>query len=452
MAPDRGDRPVASAAVAGTRSIHRRVWGLALPTVLANLTVPLLGMVDTAVVGGLGAAEIGGVAIGATVFSFLYWGFAFLRMSTTGLAAQAHGARDHDGVRAACARSALLAVGFGVFVVIFQGPLIAAAMALLGPSGGVEALARSYTSIRIWAAPAVLANMVVLGWLLGLQRAGTALLVQAVINGANVALDFWLAWGLGLGVTGVAYASLIAQVVGLAVGVAVVIHLARVLGGRWHWARATDLAPIRALLRVNGDIFVRTLCVIIAVSMFTAQGARMGDLVLAANAILVLFQTLLSHGLDGFAHAAEALVGEALGARDRHGLRQAVKASTWAALAVAAGFSLVYAMLGVGVVALITDLPAVQAATHPYLPWLVLSPWLSVWSFQLDGVFIGATRSRDMRNAMLWSFAVYVVTLWPLVAAWGNHGLWLAFMLFMIARAVTLAIYYPALERAAAAR
>ena len=209
-----------------------------------------------------------------------------------------------------------------------------------------------------------------------------------------------------------------------------------------------DGARLVAVTRVNRDIFVRTLCVITAVAMFTAQGARMGDLVLAANGILVLFQMFLSHGLDGFAHAAEALVGNAVGARDRRALRVAVRVSTiWAAL-VALVYTALYGLAGGWLVGLITDLPDVRAAVGHYFFWIVLSPLISVWSFQLDGIFIGATRARQMRNAMLLAFAVYLIALPVLLPAWGNHGLWLAFMLFMAARAVTLAAYYPGLERA----
>jgi MATE family multidrug resistance protein len=431
----------------GWRSDHGAMWRLALPTILANLTQPLLGIVDTAVIGNLSAAHIGAVAAGATVFAFLYWALAFLRMATTGFAAQAYGAGDHDEVGAAMTRAAVLAAVFGIAILALQRPIVDLAIVLISPSAEVETLTREYTLIRIWGAPAALANMAILGWLLGLQRAGTALALQIVINGVNIVLDLVLAVWLDMEVAGVAWATMVAQYAGLAAGLWVVLRVARGMDIHWRLSTLRDGARLVAVTRVNRDIFVRTLCVITAVAMFTAQGARMGDLVLAANGILVLFQMFLSHGLDGFAHAAEALVGNAVGARDRRALRVAVRVSTiWAAL-VAIGYTALYGLAGWWLVGLITDLPDVRAAVGQYFFWIILSPLISVWSFQLDGIFIGATGARQMRNAMLLAFAVYLIALPLLLPAWGNHGLWLAFMLFMVARAVTLAAYYPSLER-----
>lgn len=426
---------------------HTRVWQLALPLILANLTIPFLGMVDTAVIGNLSAAHIGAVALGATVFSFLYWALAFLRFSTTGLTAQAYGAGDMDGALTLLGRAVLLAVGFGIFFVVFQAPIVSAAMILITPTPGVEVHVRDYMFIRIWGAPAALANIAVLGWLIGLQRVKDALTLQVVINGVNIFLDIALAQWLGMEVKGVALATMISQIIGLGAGVYLIIQIKIALGANWEVTSILDRQPLLALMVMNRDIFIRSLCMIAAVAMFTIQGARMGELVLAANGILVLFQAFLSYGLDGFAHAAESLVGSAVGARDRIALRNAVKTSTQLALLASIGYVAIFILFGDVIVARITDLPDVRASVRQYFGWVIISPMVSVWAFQLDGIFIGATRAKDMRNAMLISFCIYLVLMFNLLPYLGNHGLWLAFTVFMIARAVTLMVLYPRLER-----
>ncbi len=271
-----------------------RVWRLALPNILANLTIPLLGAVDTAVIGHLGAAEIGAVAVGSTVFSFLYWGFGFLRMGTTGVVAQAHGAGDGEAVIAAFLRGAVLAVTFGLGLVALQWPLIEGALAIIAPSEAVTAEAGRYLAIRIWGAPAALLNMVVLGWLIARQRMGTGLWLQLLINGSNIVLDVALARGLEMNVAGVGVATVIAQWLGAGAGIAVIVAHGRHLAPAWPWATALERAQLAALLRLNGNILVRTLLVITSFSMMTVLGARFGDEVLAANGILLLLQGFLS--------------------------------------------------------------------------------------------------------------------------------------------------------------
>lgn len=426
---------------------HGRVWRLAVPNILANLTIPLLGAVDTAVVGRLGVSEIGAVTVGATVFSFLYWSFSFLRMGTAGLAAQAHGAGDQRDLFATFGRGAMLGAIFGGALIALQIPIANAAISLIAASDAVTPIAREYLLIRIWAAPAALVNMVVLGWLIGRQRMVVALYLQLLINGANIVLDIVLAVGLDMAVPGVAVATALAQVLGLAAGLWVMAREARRAEVAWPWRAIIDRARLTAIMRLNLDIMVRTLCLIIVFSMFAALGARFGDLMLAANGILLLFQAFMSYGLDGFAHAVEALVGEAVGRRDGRALAAAVKISTlWAGL-TAVAIAMIYWWLGPVFIALITTVPEVRATTADFLPWAIVTPLISIWSYQLDGIFIGATRGRDMRNAMLISFSFYVVALALLVPLWSNHGLWLAFTLFMVVRAATLAAYYPRLAR-----
>lgn len=426
---------------------HRRVWRLAAPNILANLTIPLLGAVDTAVVGGLGAAEIGAVAVGATVFSFLYWGFSFLRMGTAGFAAQAHGAGDAEAALAALLRAAALAAAAGAALILLRGPIAAAALALVAPGEAVAPLAASYIAIRLWAAPAALFNIALLGWLIGRQRMVAALVLQLVINGANMALDVTLAVGLGMAVDGVAAATAIAQYAGLAAGAYVVRRERRRLGASWPWRSAWERGALAAMTRLSRDIFVRTICLVTATSLVTAIGARFGDVVLAANGILMLFQGFVAYGLDGFAHAVEALAGAAVGRRDRAAFIDAVQATTVWAAAVAAAYAVALAAGGAFFVAAITSVAEVRAVVAEYLAWAAILPLVSVWAFQLDGIFIGATRGRAMRNAMLVAFAGYLAALWALVPAWGNHGLWCAYTILMALRAATLASALPALAR-----
>ncbi len=414
--------------------------------------MPLLGAVDTAVVGHLEHAYyLGAVAVAALIFTFLYWGFGFLRMGTTGLTAQAHGADERDEVRATLARAMIIAAGLALAILVLQRPIIAAAMALIEASPEVEANARAYFAIRIWGAPAALANYVVLGWYLGLQNARAGLLLQVVINCLNIVLDVAFVIGLGLAVEGVALATIIAEYSGLALGLAMIHATLGRLGGRWRLERVIDAPRLRRMAGVNRDIFVRTLCLIGAFAYFTAQGARMGDVVLAANAVLMNLVHFMAFGLDGFAHAAEALIGRSVGAGDRAAFRAAVRASSLWALATAAAFAAVYVAFGGVVIDALTGVEAVRAEARAVLPWLMAAPLVSVWSYQLDGIFLGATRSREMRNAMMLSLLIYIVAVEALRPLWGNNGLWLAFLVFMAARAVTLGAYYPRIERAFAA-
>ena len=428
-------------------SWHSRVWRLAFPLILANLTIPLLGAVDTAVIGDLSAAHIGAVAVGSTVFSFLYWGLSFLRLSTTGLTAQAYGAGDIDAALTWVARAVILAIGLGILILLWQVPILSLTITLFSPTSGVQIFVQDYVSLRIWGAPAALANIALLGWFIGLQRVTQALVLQLLINGTNICLDVVLAKWLGMEVRGVALATTISQYVGLGAGLYLIVQLKAELHARWNPQAILERKQLLALLSLNRDIFLRNLCVIAAVGMFTVKGARMGELVLAANGILIIFQHFLAYGLDGFAHAAETLVGNAVGARDKRTLRNAVKSSTKMALIVSLGYVAIFLLFGDAIIAVMTDLPDVRVTTNQYFGWVIISPIVSVWAFQLDGIFIGATRAKDMRNAMLISFFIYFFLMLCLVPRLGNHGLWLAFTIFMIARSVTLMVLYPRIEK-----
>ena len=427
---------------------YRRIWKLSWPIILSNLTEPLL---DTAVMGHLpDAVYVGAVAVGAMIFSFVYWGFGFLNMGTVGFAAQAKGSGDTEEIRAVIARSVLVALGLALVILALQIPVRLGALALVEAAPRVEQLAGAYFDIRIWDAPATLANYGLLGWLLGMQYVRTALAVQVFINGLNIVLDLWFVLGLGWGVEGVALATVIAQYAGAFLGLILVLRHLTAIGGRWQRARILDASALGRTFRVNRDIFLRTLAMIFAWSLLTWTSAKLGTTVLAANAILMNFQTFLAHGLDGFAHATSALVGEAVGTRDRRAFRRCIAGATVMAAAVAAAYTLVYAAAGPAIIRAFTDIAELRAFSSTYLIWIVASPLLSVWAYQLDGIFIGATRSAEMRNAMLASVAVYVLAIATLPGLLANHGLWLSVMIFMVVRALSLAFYYPRIEMSVA--
>ncbi|MFM0052239.1 MATE family efflux transporter [Caballeronia grimmiae] len=443
------DSPHSSPADALPVHWHRRVLTLAFPIVLANLTQPILGAVDTAVAGHLdGPQYLGGVALGGLVFSFVFWGFGFLRMGTTGLVAQAFGARDAAAVRASVMRALMLALAIGAAVLALQVPIIQYALRVLGGSGAVQETASAYCHARIWAAPFALGNYAVLGYLLGCQRVRLALVTQVFINAVNIVAVLLFVYRFGWGIAGIGAATAFADFGGFALGAVILWRLRE--RGLPPLALATifDLRAIHRLVAINRDIFVRTLCLLGSYGWFAHMGARQGDAVLAANALLLNFQTFMAFGLDGFAHAAEALVGAATGARDRHAFRQAVRVTMlWSAIG-AAGFSIVYWISGEWIIARLTDQAVVREAAMRYLPWAAILPLASVAGFQLDGVFIGATRTRELMKAMAVSLAVYLLAAWTLAGPLGNHGLWLALTAFMVTRGVTLWVQLPSIERA----
>ena len=423
---------------------HGRVLRLAVPVILSNLSVPLLGAVDIWVLRDMpDAAYLGGIAVGAVIFSFVYWGFGFLRMGTTGFVAQANGAGDHQAIRDLSVRASFIALVLGVAVVALQIPIRWVAFAILDGEPKVEALGDIYVAIRIWSAPAVLLIYVVNGWLMGMQRMTSVMALVIAMNGINIVLDILFVRHFGWGVEGVAWATLIAEVGTALAAVVLMLRGHRRLAGIWRLSAIRDRIGMRAMLKVNGDIFLRTLCLITAFAWFTAEGAAENKTVLAANAVLLNFLMFVAHGLDGFAHAAETLVGAAIGARDRRSLDSAVRISTlWAGL-IAIVFSLFYLFFGADVVAELTKLPEVRAAADDYLWWAAALPLLSVWCFQLDGIFIGATRTAEMRNGMIISLAAMLLAGYLSRPAMGNHGLWLALSVFFAVRALTLLYWYP---------
>lgn len=413
---------------------------------LANLTTPLLGVVATAAIGRLGdATMLGGVAMASVIFDCLFWLFAFLRMSTVAFAAQAVGAGQTHELRALLARGFVVAAIVGVGLIAVQTPLTALILKAMGGSEGVTSAAQTYFAVRIWSAPLVLANYVVLGWLVGQARATLALTIQISINVINMAATVLLVLVLDVGIAGAAFAAVIAEAAGLVLGVFV---SRRIAGGRIAvpLAELLDRTKLMHMMAVNRDIMIRTAALIAAFLFFIAQGARSGDLILAANAVLNNFLLIGAFFLDGLANAAEQMCGRALGARDRKGFTTATKLVIAWGFAFAIGVTLVFVLFGPAIIDAMTASADVRRVARDYL-WLVaLAPLLGVFAFAFDGIFIGATWARDMRNLMVLSFVFYIGA-WYLLQPFGNAGLWGALLVHYIARGGLQAMRYPALVR-----
>ncbi|MDH3532372.1 MAG: MATE family efflux transporter [Gammaproteobacteria bacterium] len=422
---------------------NRDVWRIAAPMILSNISVPLLGMVDTGVTGHLESpVYLGAVAVGSTVFGFLYTGMNFLRMGTTGIAAQRFGADDNDGLRVSLGQALIVSLLIAIVLIGLQLPIGTFAMRLIGAEPEVQSFALQYFSIRIWSAPGTLANFVLVGWFLGLQNARVPLLIFLTVNISNIVLDLVFVVILGMKVDGVALASVIAEYAGLSVGLGFAATALRDRAGHWPFARLFNARAYAAFFAVNTNLFIRTMALMFTFAFVTAQGARMGGLVLAANAVLMNLQNLTAFGLDGIAHAAEALVGKAVGQRRRAALERSVRLTLRWSLIFAIGFSGIYLLVGPLLIAALTDLPDLRTTALRYLPWLIVSPMISVWSFLYDGVYVGATRSREMRDIMVLSAVVVFLPAWFLLQGFGNHGLWLAFSIFMASRGVGMHIGY----------
>ncbi|MFC3229384.1 MATE family efflux transporter [Marinibaculum pumilum] len=420
---------------------HRRVLALAWPVMIGNMTEPLLGAVDSAVVGHLEAPQyLAAVSVGTTIFSFVFFSFNFLRMGTTGLTAQAFGARDDALVKAIFLRAAAIGLALGILVIALQWPIRWLGLAVYDPGTEVAVLADSYLAIRLWGAPGALLNFCVIGWFIGRQDTRTPLLLQVLINVGNIALDLLFVVVLDWSVAGVALASALSVSFGALLGVALVWRAARRRHGRQPAAPVFDLPAMRRLVVLNSDIFLRTLCILVAIGFLVQQGALLGEVVLAANAIMLNMFIFLAFGLDGFAFAAEALVGRAIGRRRRRDVRHAILVSSLWAGAAALAYVLVYLALGAQIVGALTSLPEVKAEALDVLFWMQLMPLLGVWSFQLDGIFVGAALTREMRNWMLAALAAYFATWALLPTEMGNDRLWAAVSVFLVARALPLAL------------
>jgi len=423
-------------------SSDRTLWRLALPMILSNISVPLLGIVDTAIIGHLDSpVYLGGVAVGATATSFVFMLLLFLRMSTTGLTAQAFGARDTPALARALIQPMLIALAAGVLFIALRTPVSELAAALMGGSEAVQQQAQTFIAIRWLSAPATLANLVILGWLLGVQYARAPMVLLITGNVVNILLDllFVLQWHWG--VAGAAAATAVADYVTLAAGLWMVARVLALRGISFSLLKASWRGDTARLFRLNRDIMLRSLLLQLCFASLTLLGARLGPEVVAVNAVLLMFLTFTAYALDGFAYAVEACSGEATGAGDRSRLRLIWYAACRQAGIVALLFAVIYAVCGPAIIALLTSIESLREAADCYLIWQVILPLAGVWCYLLDGMFIGATRGRDMRNSMLLAALGYALTL--LTLPWlGNHGLWLAITVFLALRGITLGLIW----------
>jgi MATE family multidrug resistance protein len=424
---------------------HRRVLTIAVPMTLSSATTPLLGVVATAVIGRLGQAHLlGAVALSSVVFDCLFWLFAFLRMSTVALTAQALGAGDVAEERATLFRALLLAAGIGLALIALQVPLASVIYRLMGASAEVTQAAETYFSVRIWSAPFALANYVLLGWFVGLARASTALALQVVINVVDAAVLAILVLAFDFGVTGAAMGAVFAEITGTVAGLTIAL---RIVGARMPDVRRIfDRARLLRLFLVNRDILIRTAALITAWMFFAAQGARSGDVVLAANSVLYNFVLVGAFFLDGFASAAEQLCGRATGARDGGEFSRAVRLSLSWGFGFGAAATIAFLVIGPWLIDLMTASPEVRTVARDYLAYAALASAIGVFAFTYDGIYIGATWTRDMRNLMIVTLVLYFGAWW-LTRPLGNTGLWIAILLFLGVRGALQAARYPALAR-----
>jgi MATE family multidrug resistance protein len=413
---------------------------------VANLTTPLIGIVSTTAIGRLGDATLlGGVAMASVLFDCIFWLFAFLRMSTVAFTAQSIGAGETQELRAILVRGFVVAALIGTTLIALQIPLAAVLLGAMCGSEGVTRAAKTYFTIRIWSAPLVLANYVVLGWLIGQARATLALTTQIAINLTNAALTVLLVLVFNVGIAGAAIAAVTAEAAGLLLGILIAYRLTQ---GKLYIPSGTlfERAKLMRMLAVNRDIMIRTAALVSVWLFFTAQGARAGDLALAANAVLNNFLLISAFFLDGLANAAEQLCGRAYGARDRDGFSGAVRLVILWGFGFSLAVSAVFLSLGPGLIDIMTASLEVRRIARDYLPFVVVAPLLGVFAFAYDGVYIGATWARDMRNLMVLSLVIFF-TAWLALRTFGNAGLWGALLVHYAARGGLEALRYPALLR-----
>lgn len=425
--------------------MNKKILRLAIPNILSNLSVPLLSSVDTAIVGHLDKVSyLGAIAVGSMIFNFIYWGFGFLRMGTTGLTAQAYGRKNKEEIILVLARS--LSVAIIAAVVIFGLQYFIKELSFYLVQGGaeVEKYARSYFDIRIFAAPATLSLYAFHGWFLGMQNAKYPLYLTILVNVLNIGFNLLFIYGYGMNVDGVALGTVCAQYAGLIFAIILYLKKYKEFTAALIWNKLLDLIPIKKFFSVNFDIFIRTLSLIFAFTFFTAISADLGTNILAANTILLQLWTILSYGIDGFAFAAESLVGKYFGSKDKTKLVAAVKHSFMWGMGLGLILSVTYFFFDQQILWLYTDKKEIIALASTFYVWTVIAPISNSICYIWDGIFIGATATKPMRNSMLISLLIFFLPVYYLtVDYFGNHSLWLAMILFMTARGVTLSFYAP---------
>lgn len=420
--------------------MNRRILNLAVPNIISNVTVPLLSMVDISLVGHLDVnskLHIGAISLGTMIFNFVYWGFSFLRMGTSGFAAQAYGRKDLKESMLVLSRAVSVAAAGAFLLIILQYPIAKAAFSLLEGSKEVESLARQYYFIRIWAAPATIGLYALTGWFIGMQNARIPMTIAIFVNILNIGFNFLFIHGFGMRSDGVALGTVIAQYLGIILAIVIFLRKHKGLLKYWSYKAMIELKALKLFFSVNKDIFLRTVCLIFVMSFFTAQSANISDTVLAVNSVLLQFFMFFSFVQDGFAYAAEALTGKYIGEGSRPKLKKVIRFLFFWGIGFAIFFTLVYVFFGEKILWLLTDNKEVLKRSHEYLFWIFTIPFITFAAFIWDGIYIGATASAGMRNTMLVStLIVFIPAYYLLIELLGNHGLWLAFILFQASRGV----------------
>jgi MATE family multidrug resistance protein len=422
--------------------MNKKILALALPNIVTNITIPLLGMVDLGLMGHLGSqVYIGAIALGTMIFNFIFWGFGFLRMGTSGFTAQAYGGRDLKEAAQVLVRSVFVAVAGGALLILLQWPIAKGAFWLVNGSPEVEQLARQYFRIRVWAAPATLTMYALTGWFIGMQNARTPMILAVSVNVLNILFSLGFIKFLGMTSDGIALANVLSQCTAILISMFFLMPYYSKLKQHLDLREALRWEAMKRFISVNKDIFIRTLCLIFTLSFFTTQSAGEGDTMLAVNTLLFMFFYFFSYFIDGFAYAAEALTGRYIGARDTASLRRAVRILFIWGISLAAIFTVIYAAGGRWLVSLLTDNPEVLSGALPYLFWIALIPFITFSAFIWDGIYVGATASVAMRNSMvLVTLLIFLPAYYLLRAPLSNNGLWLAMMMFMAARGVFLTL------------
>ena len=444
--------PSAEAPAGGMPLTRKNIFSQSWPIMLANAAAPVVGLVDTFVIGRFTATTaLAGIGLGAVIYGIAYWGFGFLRMSTAGLAAQSDGAQDEGGVQAHLIRAVPLGLFIGLLIFLAQIPLLASAFKVFSGTPDIENAAATYIGARLWGLPATLASIALMGWFVGISRSGLALKMQIVLNAINIILSPLFVISFGWGLWGVGIASAIAEWCGLGAGLWLAYRAIKMRGGFKHEALSKtallDASALKKLGITNSNIFIRTMCLTVGFSFFGNAAAAQGVIFLAGYHILMQFITMTALVLDAFAHTAEAVTGAAFGAKNRERFVKAVRLTT--------EFSFVFAVIigaliyvgGPYFITLLTQDPEVIASARRYLPYCALAPILGFAAWQLDGIFIGTTKTREMRNAGIAAVIIYITAHYVLTPKLGKDGIWIAFLIYYISRAITLAFYYPNIRK-----
>lgn len=426
-----------------TENINSQIFRLTIPNIISNFSIPLLGAIDTALMGRMGTDHyLGAVGIGGVIFNFIYWGFGFIRMASTGLTAQAYGKNEITECGLLLQRSLSIGIIASILLLIFQWILADISFVLIKTGAEVEHLGRTYFHIRIYAAPATLCLHAFHGVFLGLQNAKYPMILTILVNIINIVLNFVFVSYLGMKVEGVALATVIAQYVGLILAIILFYHRYRNLFTTWNLKIILAFSKLRRFLIISGDIFIRTLCLVFSFSFFTAKSAGLSDTILAINTILLQYINLMSYAIDGFAFAAESIIGKYKGAEDIHNLKKTTyKVFLWSFL-FGCGVMLIFLLFGDRLLHLFTDQINLIYRAKPYLVWIIIAPVVNVAAYIWDGIYLGATATKPLRNTMIVAMLLFICTVY-LLLQFGNHGLWCAITVLLITRGVILTVMAP---------